>query len=115
MTQLREVQRVKSRNATTRISENDIVIIQEEKQPRHLWGMGQVTSLITGRDGQMRGATVKVGKIGSNINRRVNRLYPLETMNNDKEQLELRVTNTRLRPMRQAAIIGEIKRNAGEC
>ena len=31
-------------------------------------------------------------------------------MNNDKEQLESRVTNTRLRPVRQAAIIGEIKR-----
>ena len=37
VTQLREVQRVKSRNATTRISENDIVIIHDEKQPRHLW------------------------------------------------------------------------------
>ena len=58
----------------------------------------------------MRGATVKVGMTGSNINQPVNRLYPLETMNNDKATLESRVTSTRLRLMRQAAILGEIKR-----
>ena len=56
----------------------DVVIVQEEFLPRKLWKLGLVETLVIGKDGQVRGAEVHIGKTGSLIKRPVNRLYPIE-------------------------------------
>ena len=93
------------------VSEGDIVLIQEETlQPRSVWNLGRIESLIKGKDGQIRGAvvrTVSKGNKSQYLRRPVNKLYPLEVGNtavkNEIEQIELK-------PRRRAAVEGELKR-----
>ena len=77
VTSLRDYQRIRKQKHSAIIETGDVVIIYEDKQPRHLWKIGRVVRVIPGRDGQVRGAEVKVGKSGAVIRRPVNRLYPI--------------------------------------
>ena len=58
----------------------DVVVVYEEDRKRGEWKMGVVESLVTGRDGIVRGATVRVVTKGKpvRLSRPVQRLYPLE-------------------------------------
>ena len=51
---LQESQRIPKQRYSTKISVDDVVLIYDEKQPRHLWRMGKVENLIPGRDGSVR-------------------------------------------------------------
>ena len=58
-----------------------MVIVHEEGLPRSFWRLGCVESLIVGRDGKTRGATVRItGKNQrlASLNRPLQLLYPLE-------------------------------------
>ena len=48
LTSLRESQKVVKQKKSTRVAINDIVLVYEEKQPRHLWRMGKINRLIAG-------------------------------------------------------------------
>ena len=65
---------------------NDVVIIYDDKLPRHLWRVGLIIKLIDGNDGKCRGAEVRLSKTRSIIKRPINKLYPLVT----NEDLEIR-------------------------
>ena len=80
ITELREVQRVHHRGGE-QIQEGDVVLVFEEKVPRHNWRIAKVNELIPGTDGKVRGATVKIGKTGSYIQRPINKLYPFVQRN----------------------------------
>ena len=58
------------------VEKGDIVIVENEKMPRHLWKLGRIEELITSKDGKIRGATVKTEQ--SSIQRPIQKLYPLE-------------------------------------
>jgi len=81
------------RNATQRttdrvVSIGDVVIVHDEDQPRGKWRIGKVENLITGSDGCVRGAVVRVKTKGgrtSTLRRPVQRLYPLEVQCKDDE------------------------------
>ena len=63
------------------IAIGDIVILHDESRPRGLWKLGKVQKLLTGVDGNARGAFVKVHsdeKSATILKRPVQRLYPLE-------------------------------------
>ena len=78
LTSLRENQkRSKTRGNSRKVEINDIVIVHEDKQPRHMWKVGKVEQLIVSSDGQIRGVEVKLAKSGNVIKRPVNKLYPL--------------------------------------
>ena len=113
LTSLREfeINRKNKRNINIP-EENDVVIVKEEKMPRQRWRLARITELIKGRDGQVRGAKVKIGKSRHIIERPVNKLYPIELANKKKEPVDaLNDAHTlEKRPRRRAAIIGEIKR-----
>ena len=84
VTSLREYQRRTNVRHSEKVKMGDIVIIFDDKQPRHLWRMGKVFKLIVSGDGSTRGAEIKVAKTGHMIKRPVNKLYPL-VMNTDAE------------------------------
>ena len=88
ITSLRETHSASNGRHSEKNSIGDIVIIYDDKQPRHLWKIAKVQSVIAGRDGRVRGAEVKVGKSGYVIKRPVNRLFPLVKVENSGEKLE---------------------------
>ena len=77
VTSLREFQKPKKQRHSAMVQVNDIVIVYDDKQPRHLWRIGRVDNVLIGRDGRVRGAEVQLGKSGIIIKRPVNRLYPI--------------------------------------
>ena len=82
LTQLREQHsRVKKSNSLRVAQVGDIVSIHDHKVPRQMWRMGKIERLLTGRDGHVRSALVRV-KAGNSVTsqwkRPLQRLYPLE-------------------------------------
>ena len=76
VTSLREVQRLHKRGGET-IQKDDVVIVFDEKVPRHMWRIAKVEKLIPSEsDGLVRGAVIKLAKTGNLIRRPVNKLYP---------------------------------------
>ena len=61
------------------ISKDDIVLIYDDKQPRHMWKLGRVSELIRSKDGIVRAAKVLVGATGILVDRPISKLYPIET------------------------------------
>lgn len=59
------------------VSVNDIVIIYDDKQPRHMWKIGRVDELIRSKDGIVRAAKVQTGQ-GPILSRPLCKLYPIE-------------------------------------
>ena len=62
------------------IEVGDVVVVHDESLPRGPWKLGKVQEIIAGRDGKIRGATVKVSSNNrqhSMLRRPVQLLYPL--------------------------------------
>ena len=113
--ELREAHRyqVTHNNTAKKISVGDIVIVADDKLPRGLWRLGKIEELITGADGMVRGARVRVyvdADKTSVIQRSVLKLYPLEfrpevsDQNHEKNDVP---ENTQRRPKRQATARAE--------
>ena len=66
---------------------NDVIIVHDEKLPRSRWRLGVVIKLIEGKDKQIRGAVVRTAN-GSELTRPVNKLFPVETTLNDRNNRE---------------------------
>jgi hypothetical protein len=117
--ELREYHRVEKRHGGETVSLGDIVVVHEESRPRGLWRLGKVEGLISGADGQTRGAVVKVlsrnGR-STTIKRPVQRLYPLEIRSTDRdsgvpvEAKEDDNPEVKQRPRRAAAIAADSRR-----
>ena len=69
VTSIRQRQKITSKKSANNIKENDVVIIYEDKQPRHLWKLGKITKIIYGNDRKFWGAELKVGRTNAIINR----------------------------------------------
>ena len=81
MLALRQQQRYNKQAGAKTPSVNDVVLIDQEKQPRQLWRLGRIVELITSNDNEIRHAKVIVSKTKNIIDRHINRLYPLEMSN----------------------------------
>ena len=101
------------------LSIDDVAIVYDKHQPRHLWKLARVIGLIKGNDNVVRGATIKFGGSGAVTTRPLNKLYLLEArkidneirINEDEIVNEGNVELNKLRrPKRRAAIFGELKR-----
>ena len=77
-----------------------------------MWRLGRIVELIKSGDNEVRQAKVIVGKTKNIIDRPINRLYPLEMSNEvlNIDDGEPKVEEHNIRPKRNAAVIGEIKR-----
>ena len=77
LTELHEAHwRTRPNTSQPPISVGDVVVIHDEDLPRGFWRFGKVEDLIMGRDGEVRGATVRLSS-GSVLRCPVQRLYPL--------------------------------------
>ena len=54
-----------------------VVIINDEKIPRHMWKLGRIERLISGNDGNVRTADIYLPG-NRHMQRSINMLYPLE-------------------------------------
>ena len=109
---------------------DDVVLVYEEKVPRQNWTLGRVINVIKGRDGEIRGAKVVIGKTRAIVERPINKLYPIEfakencvmqehlgdnatVFDNTIEFIRDQVVNNNYprieRPKRNAAIMADIK------
>ena len=63
-----------------RFGVGDVVTIHEEKRPHQLWNLDRITKLLTGKDGNVRGAVVRVYRKGraADFRRPIKKLYPVE-------------------------------------
>ena len=60
-------------------AKSHIALLDEEKQPMEKLLLGTIVDLISGHDGQVRGARVLLGESRNTVDRPVNRLYSMET------------------------------------
>ena len=99
ITGLRELQRVRKRGGE-KIREGDVVIIFDEKAPRHMWRIAKVEKLITSGDEKVRGAVLKLGKTGNTMKRPICKLYPFVQPNelNESNESSRSAVETHRRP-----------------
>lgn len=64
----------------SKVIEGDVVLVHEDNVKENIWKMGKVVQLITGKDGEVKGAKLKLITKGKVIfvNRALQKLYPLE-------------------------------------
>lgn len=76
---LREHHRSKE-EGLSKVIEGDVVLVHEDNVKENIWKMGKAVRLITGKDGEVRGAKLKLITKGKAIfvNRALQKLYPLE-------------------------------------
>ena len=92
---------------TNEISVGDVMLIKGDQKNRQKWKIGIVKQLITGRDGVVRGATLRAGR--DTMERAVQHLYPME-MTCDMSQPTLSTLNPTVEtfePRRAAAVTSE--------
>lgn len=87
---LREFHRSKA-TGEVHIQEGDVVLVKEDNIKRNQWKMGLIENLIRGKDGIVRGATVRVCSKGKKevLNRPLQKLFPLELRMERKENGEV--------------------------
>ena len=110
-TSLREYHKKFKQTDEIKPSINDMVIVFKEKQPRNKWIFGRVVELINGHDGKTREVKIIMGKTKTVISIPVNKIYPLELVE-ENEKIR-KQDEQRDRPRRQAAIIADLKRKVG--
>ncbi|GFQ88748.1 DUF5641 domain-containing protein [Trichonephila clavata] len=74
--QLRSFHQVRNKDSTINIRVGDIVLLQEDVRPRHMWKKARVMNLHQGRDGKIRFCELRVN--GRNVTRPVQLVIPLE-------------------------------------
>lgn len=91
LTELREHHRGRKESETRRIKQGDVVCIHENSVPRQNWKVTVIQSLIHGRDGCVRAASVRLAKEDKcvELRRPVERLYPIEVPKDHEENPEI--------------------------
>ena len=83
LVELRESHRQSNHNRPphSSIASGDVVVVHDENLPRGFWRLGRIEEVISGRDGKIRGATVRLASRNRQktlLHRPIQLLYPLE-------------------------------------
>ena len=108
------------------IKVGDIVILKNDQTKRAFWKLSRVIECFTGKDGSIRGAKVEVASSKGKkvLNRPIQHLVPLEVAsqalcNDSADKAAASAPNAPIvisapgRPKRNAALIGELRRQNG--
>ena len=112
------------RQKTEQLKEGDIVIVKNDKTNRNFWRLGKIDELISGDDGMVRAAKVRVSNENGKsdvLRRSIQHLVPLEVSQDsnvdeikrnqtDKSTVVEDSKENRGRPRRAAAIANELLR-----
>ena len=107
---LREWHNLANKGKEERIKVGDVVLIQNDEKNRGKWNIGVVVSLIKGKDGVLRAARLRAGKLY--LERAVQHLAPMELacdgppLGSAEKQQTMNVKAKEFRPKRKAAIVG---------
>ena len=105
---LRVTQRTSKLNInSSKINVNDIVLVYDEKAPKHFWRIAIVTGVLPSRDSEIRETIVRIAKSNTILKRPLNKLFTVENTYHDTDQTN-KEREQKLR--REAAVIGELKR-----
>ena len=81
---LPETQRASKLNIVSlKINFTDIVLLFDEKVPRHFWKISIVTRVLPSRDSQIRGVVIRTEKTNTIQKRPVNKLFAAENTYHD--------------------------------
>ena len=97
--ELREAHRHNKGTEVAPVEVGDVVVIHSENQPRGFWKLARVERTITGHDGKIRGAAVRVTNSQGHstiMQCPIQCLYPLEI--NSKEETESQLNLTESNP-----------------
>ena len=76
---LRETQRTSKLNVDSlKFNINDIVLVFNEKVPRHFWRIAMVIRALPSRDSKIKGAIGRIVKTNTILKRSVNKLSAVE-------------------------------------
>ena len=106
------------------IKVGDIAILKNDQAKRAFWKLSRVIECFTGKDGNIRGAKVVSSKGKKVLNRSIQHLVPLEVAsqalcNDSADKAAASAPNAPIaisapsRPKRNAALIGELRRQDG--
>ena len=100
LTELRDSHRklYHGRAGSPSIAIGDVVIVHDESLPRGFWKLGVIEEVISGMDGQVRGATVRLHSSDKRLirlNRPIQLLYPLEARCDQEVVESVPVTESR--------------------
>ena len=111
---LREYHSTKQKvSSNPMIKLKDLVLARNDCAPRYLWRTGVVTELYySNLNNQIRGASVRLNRSEQTIKRSINKLYPLEIIE-EKESKGNEFKDMSRRPYREAAVMGQVKRRYG--
>ena len=90
-----------------KLPKNYVLLVYDEKVPRHFWKIAIVTGALPSRDSEIKGAIVRIKKTNAILKRPVNKLFPTEYTYHDTNQTD-KAREQKLR--QEAAVIGEQKR-----
>ena len=104
---LRETQQTSKLNINSlKNSVNDIVLLYDEKVPRHFWRIVIVTRVLPSWDSKIR-CTMWIAKTKTTLKHLVNKVFTVENTYHDTNQTD-KAWEQKLR--REAAVIDELKR-----
>ena len=69
-----------------KINVNNIVLVYDEKVPRHFWRIVIVTDVLPSGDSEIRGAIVRIEKTHTLLKRPVNKLFTVQNAYHDTNQ-----------------------------
>ena len=75
--ELRSVHCMSNLNQSAPFKVGDVVLLHEDKQPKHMWKMGRIEETFMGRDGKVRSCAVRLPS-RLILRRPIQLLYPLE-------------------------------------
>ena len=86
---LRETQRTLKLDINTpKIHANDIVLVYDEKMPRHIWRIAIVTGVLPSRDSEVNGSIVRIANTNAILKRPVNKLFRVKNTYHDTIKID---------------------------
>ena len=67
---------------------NNIVLVYDEKVPRHFWRIAVVAGVLPSRDSEIKWAVVRIAKTNTTLKRPINKLFTVENTYHDTNETD---------------------------